>query len=50
MKLAMAQMRMGTSVDENLAQTLRFIERAGKGSAGPHLFPGSPALPFLSPI
>ena len=39
MKLAMAQMRMGTSVEENLEKTLRLIEQAGKGGADLIFFP-----------
>ena len=47
MKLAMAQMRMGTSVDENLTQTLRFMERAGSAGADLIFFPEVQLSPFF---
>ena len=47
MKLAMAQMRMGTSVDENLTQTLRFMERAGSAGADLIFFPEVQFSPFF---
>ena len=33
MKLAMAQMRMGISTEENLSKTIRFVEQAGEAGA-----------------
>ena len=47
MKLAMAQMRMGTSVEENLEKTLRLIEQAGKGGADLIFFPEVQLSPFF---
>ena len=47
MKLAMAQMRMGTSVEENLEKTLRLIEQAEKGGADLIFFPEVQLSPFF---
>lgn len=47
MKLAMAQMRMSTSVEENLTKTLRFIERAGEAGADLIFFPEIQLSPFF---
>ena len=47
MKLAMAQMRMGTSVEENPEKTLRFIERAGSAGADLIFFPEVHLSPFF---
>ena len=47
MKLAMAQMRMSTFADENLAQTLRFMERAGSAGADLIFFPEVQLSPFF---
>lgn len=47
MKLAMAQMRMGTSARENLAKTLRFMEQAAGAHADLIFFPEVQLSPFF---
>lgn len=47
MKLAMAQMRMSASVEENLAQTLRFLEQAAAAGADLILYPEVQLSPFF---
>lgn len=50
MKLAMAQMRMGISTEENLSKTIRFVEQAGEAGADLIFFPGGAVIPVLPPI
>ena len=47
MKLALAQMRMTTSVEENLVKTLRVIEQAGDAGADLVFFPEVQLSPFF---
>lgn len=47
MKLAMAQMRMGASGEENLGKTLRSMERAAKAGADLIFFPEVQLSPFF---
>lgn len=47
MRLAMVQMRMSDSTEENLAKTLRFMERAGEAGADLIFFPEVQLSPFF---
>ena len=47
MKLAMAQMRMGISTEENLSKTIRFVEQAGEAGADLIFFPEVQLSPFF---
>lgn len=47
MKLAMAQMRMGASIGENLARTIQFMEQAAKAHADLIFFPEIQLSPFF---
>lgn len=46
MKLAMAQMQMDTSIDCNLAKTIRCMERAAEAGADLIFFPEVQLTPF----
>ena len=48
MKIAMAQMQMGPTVEENLAKTLRFMERAAALDAELIFFPEVQLSPFFA--
>lgn len=47
MKLAMAQMQMGNSVQENLDKTLQYIQQAGQAGADLIFFPEIQLCPFF---
>ena len=47
MKLAMAQMQMGNSVEKNLSKTLDLISRAGEAGADLIFFPELQLTPFF---
>lgn len=47
MKLAMAQMRMDASIEENLFKTIQFIEQAGASGADLIFFPEIQLSPFF---
>ncbi|MCD8117210.1 MAG: carbon-nitrogen hydrolase family protein [Oscillospiraceae bacterium] len=47
MKLAMAQMQMGSSIEENLHKSLHYIESAGKAGADLIFFPELQLSPFF---
>ncbi|MCD7749528.1 MAG: carbon-nitrogen hydrolase family protein [Oscillospiraceae bacterium] len=47
MKLAMAQMQMGSSIEENLHKSLHYIELAGKAGADLIFFPELQLSPFF---
>lgn len=50
MRLAMAQMSMSESVDENLQKTLELMERAKDGGADMIFFPELQLSPFFSAV
>ena len=47
MKLAMVQMQMDTSIDRNLAKTIRYMERAAEAGADLLFFPEVQLTPFF---
>lgn len=47
MKLAMVQMRMSESVEENLAKTMDYIEQAAQAGAELVFFPEVQLSPFF---
>ena len=47
MKLALAQMKMEASIDRNLAETIRYMERAAEAGADMIFFPEVQLTPFF---
>lgn len=47
MRLALAQMKMDTSIDRNLAKTIRYMERAAEAGADMIFFPEVQLTPFF---
>ncbi|MCD7770070.1 MAG: hypothetical protein LUH36_08170 [Oscillospiraceae bacterium] len=50
MKLAMAQIQMGNSAEENLRKSLHYIKSAGEAGADLIFFPGASAIAILPSI